>query len=155
MSILFRLLLIGTVIFATYWMFRMINRSRMKISDSIFWIFLAFILIVLGIYPSIMRSFSDVLGIYSEANLLFAVILFIMLVKVFLMSVENSRLTNRIDNLTQQIALKNRDDKIYLESLEKKVENLQNELEKGAGKSNIKNSEILVSESCSEEEINI
>lgn len=102
-----------------------------------------------------MRSFSDVLGIYSEANLLFAVILFIMLVKVFLMSVENSRLTNRIDNLTQQIALKNRDDKIYLESLEKKVENLQNELEKGAGKSNIKNSEILVSESCSEEEINI
>lgn len=104
-TVTFRIILIIIVACAVVWMFRQINASRMKVSAALFWIMMSFILILLALFPDIMKVFSKVLGVYSDTNLLFAVILFLLLIRTFLNSLEISRLENRLEELVRQNAL--------------------------------------------------
>ena len=117
MSLALRVLLIFMALVSTYSMLKKIKKFKMQIEYAIFWVIFSVALIIMAIYPKIFDIASKILGVYSPANLGFAFIIFILLVKVFLMTVELSSLETRVKELTQEIAL---------ERLKKTEENLTN-----------------------------
>lgn len=79
----------------------------MQIEDSIFWILVSFLFIIISVVPQLADLGAKILGIQSTSNFVFLLTIFILLMKNFSMSIKISQLENRIVKLTQNIALKN------------------------------------------------
>lgn len=105
MSWIVRLLLIivsiGTVVFVV----TRVRNSRIRISDSVFWVCIAFLLLVISIFPQIVYFFTDLLGMMSPINLVFLLFIFILLIKCFSLSIRMSQVDSKIEELTQQLAI--------------------------------------------------
>ena len=68
----------------------------------------AAILVLLAIFPDITFVCADLLGIQSPANFIFTVLVAALIVRVFLSSMEIAVLKNRVNELSQEVALKER-----------------------------------------------
>lgn len=77
----------------------------MQIEYAIFWILFAILLIVLAIFPGITYFGAELIGFISPANMIYLFVIFILMVKVFLMTIELSQLENKVNELIQKIAL--------------------------------------------------
>lgn len=86
-------------------MMRKIRQSKVQIESAIFWIVLALVLVVFSIFPSVADFASRMLGIYATTNFLFLFAIFILIVKVFYMTIHISQLETRVKELVQQMAL--------------------------------------------------
>ena len=86
-------------------MMRKIRQSKVQIESAIFWIVLAIVLVVYSIFPSAADLCARILGIYSTANFLFLFAIFLLIMKVFNMTIHISQLETRIKELVQQMAL--------------------------------------------------
>ena len=84
---------------------RKIRQSKMQIESAIFWIVLSLVLVVYRLYPQVADFCSGVLGIYATTNFLFLFAIFVLIVKVFYMSVHISQLESQVKELVQRIAL--------------------------------------------------
>lgn len=109
MTIQFQVLLLITAILTVYYMVRRIRKSQMKIEDTLYWFFVSVILILLAIFPNIADVFMEFLGIQSPVNFVFLVFIFLLLIKVFLLSITISKLQYKLDSLVQEYALDNKD----------------------------------------------
>ena len=98
------LLIIGSVITAFY-VLKKIRRSRMRTEDSLFWLFFALILVILGVFPGIAIGVSEWIGVQSPANLVFLVVIFLLIVRVFMMDQQLSKLRQQVTNTVQRVAL--------------------------------------------------
>lgn len=94
---------------------RKIRQSKMQIESAIFWIVLSLVLVVYSLFPGVADFCSGVLGIYATTNFLFLFAIFVLIVKVFYMSVHISQLESQVKELVQRIAL---DEKIRQEDEE-------------------------------------
>ena len=90
-----------------YYTLHKIRKAQMQIEDSIFWILFSISLVLVSIFPNIAYFTSELLGIGSPVNFVFLIMIFILLFKLFSMSIKMSQLEYRIRNLVQQIAIKN------------------------------------------------
>ena len=106
MDIVLRAVLIIVSIIATRELLVRIRKSRMQIEDSVFWVLLAFLCILLAVFPRILYFFTDLLNMRSPANLLFLFMIAMLLYKCFQMSMHISVLEERIRTLAQDQALK-------------------------------------------------
>lgn len=86
-------------------MMRKIRQSKVQIESAIFWIVFALVLVVFSIFPSVADFASRMLGIYATTNFLFLFAIFILIVKVFYMTIHISQLETRVKELVQQMAL--------------------------------------------------
>ena len=101
-------------------MMRRIRQSRMQIESAVFWIVLALVLVVFSLFPAAADFAAHCLGIYSTANFLFLFAIFVLIVKVFYMTIHISQLEMKIKELVQQIALdekKNQEEKARVQEL--------------------------------------
>ena len=106
MDIVLRAVLIIVSVIATRELLVRIRKSRMQIEDSVFWVLLAFLCILLAVFPRILYFFTDLLNMRSPANLLFLFMIAMLLYKCFQMSMHISVLEERIRTLAQDQALK-------------------------------------------------
>ena len=111
MTLTLRLILIAGSVLTFFWVVRRIRRAQVRIEDSIFWIGFSAVLILLSIFPGLIDWGASVTGVYSGVNFLFLAILFILIVKIFSMSVHISRLESRLSQLIQQYAIEHKDEK--------------------------------------------
>lgn len=115
-SLMFRIALIcGSLVTAGY-MVKKIRQSKLQIEYSIFWMLFAASLVILSIFPEITIYGASLLGIYSSTNFIFLVILFIVIIKLFMATIEISNLEYRIKELSQKIAI---DEKFEADSNDK------------------------------------
>lgn len=114
MSPAIRVLLILISILSTYFMLKKIRQSKLQIEYAIFWIVFAGVVVLLALFPEAAYWGARILGILSPINMIFLFVIFLLLVKVFLMTIELSSLENKVKELVQKIALdeKNRKDGI-------------------------------------------
>ena len=77
---------------------------------------------VLGIFPEVTYWLTRKLGMLSPANLIFLVIIFLLLVKVFSLSMLTSQLEDKITVLSAEVALRSLDAEHRLEVQEEKGE---------------------------------
>ncbi|MGC4019335.1 MAG: DUF2304 domain-containing protein [Muricomes sp.] len=111
MSVLIRILLIISALLLLIFMLKRIRQAKLKIEYTIFWVTFASILVVMGIFPQALYSISYFLGFQSPISMVFLVIIFVLIIKMFLMTLQISQLENKIDALTQQIAIDRKMDK--------------------------------------------
>ncbi len=82
-----------------------IRHSKMNISDSIFWIVFAVLMIVIAVFPVIIFFLANLVGIHSPNNFLFLLIIAILLLKIFLMSIRVSQMQDKLSELAQKAAI--------------------------------------------------
>jgi len=105
LSITLRVLLIlfstGTLVFTLL----RIRNAKVQISAAIFWILLTFILVIVSVFPGIIIYIADWLGVDSTANFVFLCAIFVLLIKVFFLSLHISKQQYQIQQLAQLLAL--------------------------------------------------
>lgn len=106
MTGLFRLILVLASVLATGTVIFQIRKSKMRIENAVFWVLFSFLLILLSCFPSVIYFFAALLGMQSPANLLYLIIIFLLLYKVFSMSVHISSLEEKLKRLAQNEALR-------------------------------------------------
>lgn len=108
MTLLFQCILIVTSIALAILMLRRVAQTRAKIEDSIFWLALCFLLILLGLFPGIATYCASLIGVISSTNFIFLFFIFVLIVKLFFTSMRVSKLEMQIQELSQSIALAER-----------------------------------------------
>lgn len=106
MSILFRVVLIAVSLGTFVGIIKRIRNAKVQIETSLFWIIFSAILLVLSVFPQIPEFVSELLGIYSTANLIFLVVIFVLLVHQFMNSIKISQLEQKLKELTQELAVR-------------------------------------------------
>ena len=86
MNILFRLLLFIVSTCALLFTLRKIRKAQVQIDNAVFWILFMLALVVVSVYPRIIIILSNWIGIESPANFVFLCIIFLLLFKVFHLS---------------------------------------------------------------------
>lgn len=120
MTMTLRIALILVSVGTLLLMMRRIRQSKMQIESAVFWIVLALVLVVFSLFPAAADLAAHCLGIYSTANFLFLFAIFVLIVKVFYMTIHISQLETKIRELVQQMALdekKRQEEKAYFEKL--------------------------------------
>ncbi len=108
MSVLLRILMLVGAVSLLIFMLKRIRQSKLKIEYAVFWIVFSAVLVFMGLFPYVFYMISDLIGFQSPINMIYLVIIFILIVKLFLTSLQISQLENKIDNLVQKIAIENR-----------------------------------------------
>ena len=80
----------------------------MEIEAALFWVIMALMLVVFAVFPSVADFCARLLGIYATTNFLFLFMIFLLIVKLFSMTVHISQLESRQRELIQKMALEKR-----------------------------------------------
>lgn len=105
MSITIRVCLIVVSILVFILMMRRIRKEKILISDAVFWIVFSAALLVLSIFPQIIIFAAELLGFQSSTNLVFILIIFILLLKMFAMSLHISHTDCQLRQTVQALAV--------------------------------------------------
>ena len=104
-----QLLLIGGAVVILLVVIHSVHKRRILIDDSLFWIAFAVVLVVLGAFPQIVFFFARLFGFQSPANLVFAAITAVLIVKEFHTTAKLSILRDKVNQLAQEVALRTDD----------------------------------------------
>lgn len=105
MSVELRILLfLASFITCTY-IARKLKKSQIQVMDTVFWIGLSVVFIILSIFPNIVSVLSKFIGFQAPVNFIFLLMIFILLLRCFLMSIKISQLEVKIIELVQEIAV--------------------------------------------------
>lgn len=105
MTPVFRFILIAVSLLTTYYILKRIRQSKLQIEYAIFWILFACVLIVFSLFPWLVTMLTRLIGMQLPVNFIFLFFIFVLLVKMFLMTIELSALENKVKDLTQELAL--------------------------------------------------
>lgn len=106
MSDTMRILLFFAALATGGWILYKIRKLQVKMQDAIFWVVFASILFVLGIFPEACYWLTDKLGVMSPANLIFLVVIFLLMEKIFTLSIIVSQLEEKVSVLSAEVALR-------------------------------------------------
>ena len=108
MTVMLRVALIFVSVFTMTFMMRKIRQAKMEIEAALFWVIMALMLVVFAVFPSVADFCARLLGIYATTNFLFLFMIFLLIVKLFSMTVHISQLESRQRELIQKMALEKR-----------------------------------------------
>ena len=102
MTVIFRVILVIVSILTMAFMMRKIRQAKVQIEAALFWVIMALILVVFSLFPAVADACAHLLGIYSTPN-------FLLIVKVFGMTLQMSQMESKQKELVQRIALDQKD----------------------------------------------
>lgn len=105
MTLTLRIVLVVASALVLVLVVRKIRNSKVRLEDTLFWLLLAFALLVVSIFPQIFDFLSEAAGIYSTTNFVFLFFIFVLLIKCFTMGIQISQLDIRVKELTQYLAI--------------------------------------------------
>ena len=105
MTPVFRIVLIVVSLLSTYYILKKIRQSKLQIEYAIFWIVFAGVLVIISLFPWLVTLFTRLLGMQLPVNFVFMVFIFIL----FMMTIELSTLENKVKDLTQELALEEKE----------------------------------------------
>lgn len=106
MSITLRVMLLVAALFTAGWILYKIRKLKVKMEDAIFWMVFAGVLCVMGLFPQVTYWLTDTIGIMSPANLIFLIVIFLLMEKVFTLSIIVSQLEEKVTVLSAEVALR-------------------------------------------------
>lgn len=108
MTVMLRVALIFVSVITMAFMMRKIRNAKMEIEAALFWVVMSLMLVVFAVFPSAADFCARLLGIYATTNFLFLFMIFLLIVKLFSMTVQLSQLESRQRELVQKMALEKR-----------------------------------------------
>lgn len=101
----FRIILVIVSFITVAFMMRKIRQAKLQIEAAIFWVLLAAVLFAFAVFPPLADFCAQVLGIYSTPNFLFLSMIFLLMVKLFTMTLQVSQMESKQKELVQKMAL--------------------------------------------------
>ena len=105
MGYILRLLLILASLFTTLYILKRIRHAKLQIEYAIFWLLFAGILLIISIFPNLMIMLTRAIGMQSPINCVFLVVIFTLMLKLFMQTIEHSQLEDKLKQLTQRLAI--------------------------------------------------
>lgn len=99
-------LIVASVVTAIF-VLKKIKKSQFKIGDTLYWLFFCVFLLIMSIFPNVVFGISDFIGFESPSNFIFVVIIFLLLVKIFLLDARVSKNEEKLTKLSQKYAIDN------------------------------------------------
>ncbi len=99
-------LIVASIITAIF-VLRKIKKSQFKIGDTLYWLFFCLFLLLMSIFPKVVFWISDLIGFEAPSNFIFVAIIFLLLVKIFLLDARVSKNEDKLTKLTQKYAIDN------------------------------------------------
>ena len=118
MSMAMRALLIAGSVLTALYVLRRVRKSRMRTEDSVFWLLFSLILVVMGLLPNAVSGLARLIGVMSAANLVFLIVIFLLIIKLFLMDQRISALQRQVTDTAQAEAIRQRREEEKKESKE-------------------------------------
>lgn len=110
MNPVLRIVLIAGSLLALWIVVDKVRKKNIRIADSVYWVICAVLMIIFAVFPQVAFFFAGLLGFLSPSNFVFCMIIALMLVKLFNLSCDVSRLTDKVEQLAQELALHEKDD---------------------------------------------
>lgn len=98
----FSVSLAAVVVVAIFWLLR---RDRLPIMHSLWWLLVAALIALLGIFPRLIDQAAAMVGVAYPPALLFVVAILVLLLKVLLEDVDVSRDRQNLLRLGQKVAI--------------------------------------------------
>lgn len=99
--------LITACVITAIFVFVKIKKSQFKIGDTLYWLLFCLFLLVMSVFPKVIFWISDLIGFESPSNFIFVVIIFLLLVKIFLLDARVSKNEDKLTKLAQKYAIDN------------------------------------------------
>lgn len=116
MTMTLRIVLVVVSILNCAWILLRIRKAQVKIEDSVFWILFSAMLIFMSVFPGMITWGTEIVGVQSPVNFVFLAIIFVLLLKVFRLSIRVSQLESKLQAFVQRYAI----DKAISEELKDK-----------------------------------
>ena len=129
MSPVFQGLLILGAILMTYFILKKIRQSKLQIEYAIFWIVFSVILLIFSVFPFLVALVTRLIGMELPVNFIFLLFILILILKAFFQTIETSALENKVRNLTQRLAIEEKDRQEELAEMKKRIEELEKKLQ--------------------------
>ena len=113
MSVILRILLIIASICLMCWILHKIKKLKVKMESAIF----CFCLLMLAVFPQISFSLANIFGVMSPSNLVFLIIIFALLIKIFTLSTAVSQLEEKIVVLAAEVAVRSQAQQKQIDTL--------------------------------------
>ena len=110
MTLVLRVLLIIISVLTFAYIIVNIRKSKVKLESLIFWIIFGLMLIVLSVFPKIAIFASSLAGFYAPINFILVSIIFLLIYKVFTLTMHLSQIQQKLEDLVRYIALKEAED---------------------------------------------
>ncbi len=105
MSTTMRILLIAGSLLTAFYVLRRVRKSRMRTEDSVFWLVFSLVLVLMGVLPDLVTGLASRIGVMSAANLVFLIVIFLLIIKLFLMDQRISALQRQTVETAQSVAI--------------------------------------------------
>lgn len=112
MSLYLRLVLIVVSLLSFIFVVTNIRKSKVKMDTTFFWVAFSIFVLLLSIFPKIADWGAKMVGIAAPLNFVFLLIIFLLLYKTFTLTIEISRLQQKVEELVQNLAVKDKEDEL-------------------------------------------
>ena len=109
MTLVLRILLLIGALFAMGIVINSVRKSKIRISDSVYWVVSAGILVLFALIPQLAYFFSGLFGFVSPANFVLLLVIVMILIRLFHQSCAISKLTYKVEQLSAELALRDKD----------------------------------------------
>ena len=109
MTLVLRILLLIGALFAMGIVINSVRKSKIRISDSVYWVVSAGILVLFALIPQLAYFFSGLFGFMSPANFILMLVIVMILIRLFHQSCAISKLTYKVEQLSTELALRDKD----------------------------------------------
>lgn len=105
MSIQLQIVLIVLTVLLFLYLIREVRKGRLRTDYAVGWIFSSIALVIVAVFPQIPVFGAKLLGVISTANIVFAFIIMLLIILVYLLFAKVSILEEKQKNLIQEIGL--------------------------------------------------
>lgn len=112
MSLTLRILCVAGAALTFVGITQQVKKSKIKIEDSLFWVLLSGLLLLIAVFPQVAHFFSHLFGFQATSNFIFLAVIAILLVKEFGNTMQLSQLKHRVNELAQEVALAKKDNEL-------------------------------------------
>ena len=105
MSVKIQIIIAVLIICALIVIIDMIRKKRLELSYALSWLLVGIGVFILRVFPQLIKTISEKIGIVSPVNMLFFFGFCFSLVIIFVLTIAVSKLSIKIKQLAQQIAI--------------------------------------------------
>lgn len=130
MSIRLQIIIIICMFFAMAYIINLMQKKKMDFKFALGWLLVEFCIVILTLWPNLLNILSNLLGIASPMNMLFFFGFCFAVIIIFALSLEISKLSDRVKKLSQEIAIIRKDmydndQRLQCQISEKQSENIK------------------------------
>lgn len=105
MSLTLQIILIVATILSFVVLVKNVKKGKLRTDYALGWILCSLALIIIAIFPQIAYFFANLIGVISTANMVFAAIIFMLIILVYILFNKVSMLEEKQKNLIQELAI--------------------------------------------------